>query len=89
MAVPDPTSPAFPTQAMGFAPVPCSPLGFRSIVVASSNDPYATFEFAASCAEAWQSRLVSVGALGHVNAASNLGEWELGLELLLDLDASS
>ncbi|AOU96966.1 hypothetical protein BI364_02135 [Acidihalobacter yilgarnensis] len=85
VAPPDPDGLAFPTTATGFAPVPLRPLPFPSIVVASEDDPYASFDFAIGCARAWGGRLVSVGARGHINADSGLGDWTQGLDLLREL----
>jgi uncharacterized protein len=81
----DPAGPVFPAEARSFAPVPGARLPFPSLVVASADDPYAAPEFARACASAWGSRLVEIGARGHINAASGLGVWEDGLELLATL----
>jgi len=85
VAPPDPTSAAFPPDAVNFGPVPLRRLPFPSILVASSNDPYGTSEFARDCATAWGSRLVEAGPLGHINAASGLGDWRQGLKLYEEL----
>jgi predicted alpha/beta hydrolase family esterase len=85
VAVPDPTGPNFPPQARGFHPLPLAPLPFPSIVVASSNDPYSSLDFARRCAAAWGSRWVPVGPLGHINSDSQLGAWADGLALLESL----
>jgi serine hydrolase len=77
-----PSAPAGPT---GFAPMPRGRLPFPSIVVASSNDPYVTLDRATELARWWGSRLVSVGALGHINSASRLGGWPRGRALLEEL----
>lgn len=87
VAPPDPENPNFPDAAVGFTPVPDRPFEFPSILVASANDPYATIEFAERCAALWGSRLVNAGALGHINAASGLGEWREGLAQLQRLTA--
>ena len=55
---------------------------FPSIIVASSNDPYARFDYAQNLADAWGSTLVNVGEKGHINTASHLGLWEEGLSYL-------
>jgi len=81
----DPGGPAFPVTATGFAPVPLSPLPFPSLVVASTNDPYASVAYAAGVAQAWGSRCEIAGAKGHLNSESGLGEWPEGLELLESL----
>jgi hypothetical protein len=89
VAPPDPASTAFPPEAAGFGPVPLRRLPFPSILVASTNDPYGTSEFSRNCAASWGSRLVEVGPLGHINAASGLGEWRQGLKLYDELLRSS
>ncbi|GJF31204.1 alpha/beta hydrolase [Kitasatospora sp. NE20-6] len=69
----------------GFRPVPLQPLPFPSTVVASSDDPWCTPARAAVFAEAWGSRLVDLGAHGHINADSGLGDWPEGRRLLAGL----
>jgi predicted alpha/beta hydrolase family esterase len=81
----DPGRPAFPASAQGFAPVPRRALPFPSLVVASSDDPYAGIDFARSCALDWGSRLAEVGARGHINSASGVGDWPEGRALLAAL----
>jgi uncharacterized protein len=82
VAVPDPDGPNFPTQAVGFTPLPRARISCPSIVVASIDDPYSTFEFTRQCAESWGSRLFNIGKAGHINASSGLGEWSEGQRLL-------
>ncbi|HEX5656465.1 MAG TPA: alpha/beta hydrolase [Polyangiales bacterium] len=65
-----------------FAPVPLAPLPFRSIVVASADDPYASLERARAFAHAWGAEFEDVGAQGHINADSHLGDWEQGRAIL-------
>ncbi len=65
-----------------FAPVPLDKLAFPSILVASMNDPYASMERSAKWAAYWGSKFISVGNKGHINAQSDLNEWEEGLALL-------
>lgn len=65
-----------------FAPIPQKLLPFPCQVVASSNDPYASLERVQSLAKNWGATCIEVGALGHINAESQLGLWEQGLQLL-------
>jgi len=69
----------YPSQATlienGWLPTPRQRLPFPSIVAASTNDPLASYESVASLAEAWGSRLVDVGAVGHLNPAAGYGRW--------------
>ena len=83
IAVPDPSGPAFPEEARSFAPVPEQPLPFPSLIVASTDDPFGTIDYSALCARQWGSRLIALGPLGHINAASNLGDWPAGREILV------
>lgn len=68
-----------------FAPVPFEPLPYRSIVVASTNDPYCPVRRAGAYARAWRSEFVRLPNAGHINVESGHGEWPLGLALLLSL----
>lgn len=68
-----------------FAPVPAAPLPYRSIVVASSNDPYCPIRLAGAYARAWGSDFVRLQNAGHINVDSGYGEWPLGMALLQSL----
>jgi predicted alpha/beta hydrolase family esterase len=68
-----------------FAPFPARPLPFPAVVVASENDPYASLQHARLMARQLDAGCVNVGALGHINAASGLGDWPQGLKLLKPL----
>jgi len=81
----DPEAPSFPQGPTGFAPMPLGRLPFRSTVVASRDDPYVRFDRAQAYAAAWGSRLVDAGAAGHLNSASGLADWPVGLALLDEL----
>jgi uncharacterized protein len=87
VSVPDPTGPNFPAAAESFRPAPTKPLWFPSIVIASTNDPYGTLDHARQRSDEWQSGFVVAGALGHINASSNLGDWPQGRALLNDFCA--
>lgn len=91
-APPDFESPlpeGYPTQEVlrqnGWVPTPRVPLPFPSIVAASTNDPLGRYERVAELATAWGSRLVNVGAVGHLNPASGFGEWPRAEELIREL----
>lgn len=68
-----------------FAPVPYAALPCRSVVVASSNDPYCPIRLAGAYARAWGSEFVRLQNAGHINIDSGHGEWPLGLALLQSL----
>ncbi len=68
-----------------FAPVPYQPLPYRSVLVASSNDPFCPIRLAGAYARAWGSEFVRLQNAGHINVESGFGEWPLGLALLQSL----
>src|SRR6185312_4019345 len=57
-------------------------LPYPSILIASSNDPWMRIEHAAFWACQWGSAFVDAGDLGHINADSNLGDWDFGWRYL-------
>lgn len=68
-----------------FAPVPYTPLPYRSVVVASSNDPFCPVRLAGAYARAWGSEFVRLQSAGHINIESGHGDWPLGWALLQSL----
>lgn len=68
-----------------WSPTLLKTLPFKSVLVASRNDPYCSFERASTFASCWGSALVSLGALGHINAESGLGLWPQGQAMLQEL----
>lgn len=66
----------------GFNPNPMFKLPFKSIIIASTTDQYASIERANEFACAWGSEFINIGGKGHINATSNLGNWEEGQNLL-------
>jgi serine hydrolase len=74
-----------PEHVRGFAPMPGAPLPFRSVVVASTNDPFITHARARQLANAWHADFVDAGPLGHINVDSGLGPWPAGVRILCHL----
>jgi predicted alpha/beta hydrolase family esterase len=62
--------------------LPSKPLGFPAIVVASTNDPWMTFERAEHWARLWKADFISLGEAGHINAEAGFGPWPEALALL-------
>lgn len=69
----------------GWLPVPRTRLPFPSIVAASTNDPLASFPRVEQYANDWGSRLVDLGAVGHLNPASGFGDWPRADEFIREL----
>jgi predicted alpha/beta hydrolase family esterase len=69
----------------GWLPIPRTPLPFPSIVAASSNDPLAQLERTRELAQSWGSRLVELGAVGHLNPQAGFGDWPRADALIREL----
>jgi len=51
-----------------------------------ADNPFVTMERSRFFANAWGAHIESVGCLGHINAKSNLGEWEQGRKFLAEFE---
>ncbi len=80
-----PADPERRAPLVDFAPVPSQILPYRSVVVASSNDPYCPVRTAGAYARSWGSEFVRLQNAGHINIDSGFGAWPLGLALLQSL----
>jgi uncharacterized protein len=69
----------------GWLPIPRAPLPFPSIVAASTNDPLGSLDRVTQLAADWGSRLINVGAVGHLNPAAGYGEWARAETLVREL----
>ena len=74
----DVEAPSYPVGPTGFDPMPLQRLPFRSVVVASTNDPFVTIDRAKLFASSWGSRLITLANAGHINTASGHGPWPEG-----------
>jgi len=72
----------FDSRVATFAPLARERLAFPSIVAASQDDPYASLGHSRKMARIWGSRFVDAGWVGHINAASDIGDWPFGQHLL-------
>ena len=80
-----PADPERRSALVDFAPVPYHALPYRSVLVASSNDPFCPVRMAGAYARAWGSEFVRLQNAGHINIDSGFGDWPLGLALLQSL----
>lgn len=69
----------YPTLAVldsaGWLPVPRTPLPFPSWVALSQNDPLGSVERVSELAQDWNSTVIDLGEVGHLNPASGFGPW--------------
>jgi uncharacterized protein len=82
VALPDAGRDGTDPRVARFGPLPRSPLPFRTIVVASSDDPWCELDCSRDLAACWGANHVTLAGRGHINAASGLGDWPQGQELL-------
>lgn len=68
-----------------FAPSARGVLPFPSLLVGSRNDPYITPDRAYRLATFWGADHVDAGRIGHINAASDIGDWAFGKAMLARL----
>jgi uncharacterized protein len=82
VAPPDVDRPGSDPRLARFGAFPRGPLPFPSFLVASRTDRYCEARTARSLAIDWNCRFIDAGDSGHINADSNVGEWEFGESLL-------
>ena len=79
VAPPDVSNPKIrPKHLMTFGPYPRDPLPFQSMVIASQNDEFSSFEQAEDIAGAWGSMFIDAGERGHIDDAAGHGPWPEG-----------
>ena len=82
VAPPDTEREDTPPNLFNWRPIVRTPLPFASMVVLSSDDPFCAPDRAAGMAHDWGSAVTAIGARGHINGDSGLGEWPEGQALL-------
>jgi predicted alpha/beta hydrolase family esterase len=77
--VENPLPPGYPALAElagnGWLPIPRFTLPFPTVVVASRNDPLASFGRIEELSRDWGARLHDAGEVGHLNPAAGYGPW--------------
>jgi uncharacterized protein len=74
-------------QLSPWRPIPRQPLPFAARVVYSEDDPYCSARRAQGMAAAWGAAASCLGAAGHLNGESGLGDWPEGVAWLRELGA--
>jgi len=64
-----------PLELADFRPIPQQRLPFPAVLVFSTDDPFSDAAWSHSQAETWGAEPVNLGARGHINAESGLGDW--------------
>jgi hypothetical protein len=76
-----------PPQLGSWRPAVRRRLPFTATLVYSSDDPFGGPERALDYGDAWGATPVAIGAAGHINADSGLGDWPAGFAELAALAA--
>lgn len=82
IAPPDPELSDRDPRVAKFGAAPREPLPFPAVVVASADDAACSLPSAIALARDWECRFTEAGAVGHLDAASGVGDWTLGQRLL-------
>lgn len=85
VAPPDLDQADTPVEIQTFKPMRLERLPFKSILVGSTTDPYATAERLKIFAQAWGSDFKNLGDQGHINVTAGFGNWPAGEEVLATL----
>ena len=75
--------PPWLARLAGWAPVPLTRLPFKSILVASDDDPMCSIGRARDFAHAWGAEFVDMGPAGHINSHAGFGPWP-GVHALIE-----
>lgn len=89
VAPPDTERADTPPNLFNWRPIVRKPLPFRSRVLISADDPFCAPARAAEMARDWGADATSMGARGHLNAESGLGDWPEGWALAQSLARAS
>jgi len=69
----------------GWVPLPRHKLPFKTVLFASTDDPFCAPQQALQFAAAWGAEPIDAGPRGHLNAESGLGDWPQAHQQLLRL----
>jgi hypothetical protein len=82
VAPPDLEHPFEELPIENFTPIPAIKFPFPSLIVASTNDYWATKERTILFSQNWGSKIIFIGDAGHINTDSGHTNWDEGLEIL-------
>jgi uncharacterized protein len=78
VAPPDVEREDMPPAVARWRPIVRAPLPFAATAVLSTDDPYCALDRAQAMAHDWGAQVVVIGAVGHINGESALGDWDQG-----------
>lgn len=78
VAPPDTDREDMPPNLYSWRPMTSERLPFPTTMISSDDDPFCAPETASKLAHRWGCRHITLGARGHLNADSGLGDWPEG-----------
>lgn len=78
-------APADPAKFGVAQDLPRTALPCPTIMISSTSAPWMSAENAAAWGARWGAEVINIGAAGHINAESGLGDWQFGQGRLLAL----
>jgi uncharacterized protein len=88
VAPPDVTQADLPPDLHNWRKPVLNKLPFPATCVISTNDPFSSLAAGRAMAAAWGAGCIELGAYGHINGDSGLGDWPAGHAMVLDLASS-
>ncbi|HMS26308.1 MAG TPA: alpha/beta fold hydrolase [Burkholderiaceae bacterium] len=82
VAPPDVARADLPPQLHSWRKPALNKLPFKTLLMASTDDPFSSLDAAEVLAAQWGATLINVGARGHINAESGLADWPEGRAML-------
>ncbi|MDP3225642.1 MAG: alpha/beta hydrolase, partial [Rubrivivax sp.] len=89
VAPPDTARDDMPPQLASWRHIVRQRLPFKALVAYSNDDPFCAPDRAREMAADWGASTLPMGAAGHINADTGLGDWPDGLDLIRQLQATS
>lgn len=83
VAPPDVARADLPPQLHSWRKPVLNKLPFKTTLVASNNDAFSSLPASEKLAQLWGADFINLGARGHINTESDLGDWPQGRELFL------
>jgi len=88
VAPPDIERDDMPPHLRAWRPILRQRLPFPATAVTSEDDPYGGVQASARLAREWGARQIALGACGHINGQSGLGDWAAGQAWVDELAAA-
>ena len=89
VALPDIERDDMPPNLHPWRPIIRARMPFAAFAVTSRDDPYSAAERSARLAGEWGAQQIDIGAAGHINGESGLGDWPAGVAWVQGLTSAA